>query len=577
MRIAEKYIDDVLNGTIPSGPWIVKAFQRHRRDLEHGSERGLRFDSAAGQYVIDFCEKFCIPSAQNTPMVLSPWQQSVLYILYGWMRADGHRRFRRAYIEIAKKNGKTGLSAALLIYHLIADGELSARCFVAATAMKQARECFNEACAMVAKNPALREMIQQSGNAPITALHVPETLSRMSPMARGSDSSDGAVVSFAVLDELHRWKIADNLWSVLRYGGDTRKQPLLVCITTAGASANKSSLCWAEHDYGCRVLDQAEQDDALCPFIFSLDPKDNYKSEENWIKANPSIGTILRIEDLRAQFKETEGKPFARGEYKRYRLNIWTDEAAEPAIDIEDWDKCCREEYEKRPDPVRLRAEAEKELAGRICFAGLDLAPNHDTTALVLLFPPLKQGDKWHVLEYFWCPQDDVAERVRRDRVSYDLWSQKKHIVLTPGRSTDVQFIADKILEIEKQFELRAGFFDPAYSGELVRKLVEMGFRVDKFSPYQNTPLKMNAPCIEFSRMVQRHEFSHSTNPVMRWQMLNLKWKATGARETPFIMPRRGVKREKIDGCASLVMALACATSPDNIIKPKKKIWVVTG
>jgi phage terminase large subunit-like protein len=585
MTIAEKYIQDVLDGVglkideqaVPAGPWIIKAFQRHRRDLETAHERGLHFDPAAGQYVIDFCETFCIPSAQHTPMVLAPWQQAILHIIYGWKRADGYRRFRRVYLEIAKKNGKTGLSAALLLYHLIADGELSARCFVAATVMKQSRECFNEACAMVSKSPDLRALIQQSGNSPILALHVPETLSRVSPMARGSDTQDGAVVSFAIMDELHRWKTGDNLWSVLRYGGDTRKQPLLVCITTAGASAGKSSLCWAEHEYGCRVLDQQDEDDELCPFIFSLDPKDNYKDERNWVKANPSLGTLLNIETLRSQFKETEGKPFARGEYKRYRLNIWTDEAAEPAISIEDWDKCCREPLDKYPDAVRMRQEAEAELAERPCFAGLDLAPRHDTSALVLLFPPLSKGEKWRILEYFWCPEDDVAERVKRDRVRYDLWAEKKHIVLTPGRSTDVEYIADQILEIEKKFELRAGFFDRAYSGELVRKLVEKGFKVDKFSEYQNSPLKMNAPCIEFSRMVDRGDFSHCNNPVMRWQMLNLKWKATGGKESPFIMPRRGVKREKIDGCSSLIMGLACATSPDNQIKPKRNLWVVTG
>src|SRR5262245_16256102 len=104
MNIAEKYIQGVLDGSIPAGPWIIKAFQRHRRDLETAHERGLHFDPAAGQYVIDFCQTFCIPSAQTTPMVLAPWQHAVLYIIYGWKRRNGWRRFRRIYLEIAKKN-----------------------------------------------------------------------------------------------------------------------------------------------------------------------------------------------------------------------------------------------------------------------------------------------------------------------------------------------------------------------------------------------------------------------------------------------------------------------------------------
>src|SRR5689334_21712502 len=112
MNVAETYIQDVLDGVVPAGPWIIKAFQRHRRDLEAAHERGLRFSPAAGQNVIDFCEEFCIPGDRDTPMKLMPWQQAVIYISYGWKRADGTRRFRRLYVEIAKKNGKTGLAAA---------------------------------------------------------------------------------------------------------------------------------------------------------------------------------------------------------------------------------------------------------------------------------------------------------------------------------------------------------------------------------------------------------------------------------------------------------------------------------
>src|SRR5882672_8051545 len=167
MNIAETYINDALEGRLTVGPWIVKALQCHVRDLESGKQRDLFFDPAAGQFVIEFCEAFCIPSAQNTPMVLMPWQQAFLYILYGWKRADGYRRFRRAYLEIAKKNGKTGLAAALCHYHLIGDGEPSARVFVAATALKQARECFNEAVAMRDKNPELSEVINKYGNSPV--------------------------------------------------------------------------------------------------------------------------------------------------------------------------------------------------------------------------------------------------------------------------------------------------------------------------------------------------------------------------------------------------------------------------
>ena len=285
-QIAEQYIQGVLDGTIPAGQWIKKAFQRHRRDLERGRERGLHFDPASGDDVIEFCETFCNPPNQDTPMKLMPWQHALLYVTYGWRRSDGTRRFRRMYLEIAKKNGKTALAAALSLYHLIADGEQSARVFVSATTRKQASICFKEAAAMRQRNPELKSYIKQSGNEPIIALYT-DNLDRMSMMCRDGATEDGAVVSCAILDELHRWKRGSNIYSVLRYGGRTRKQPLMIETTTAGASADGTSLCWGEREYGTKILDGFIDDDEFAPWIFSLDPKDDWKNPANWVKSNP--------------------------------------------------------------------------------------------------------------------------------------------------------------------------------------------------------------------------------------------------------------------------------------------------
>jgi phage terminase large subunit-like protein len=569
--VVDSYIAGVLDGSVVAGQWIRKAIQRHLRDLERTD---IYFDADAANFVIDFCQSFCISSAQSEPMVLMPWQQAVLAIAYGWKRLDGTRKHRRLYLEIAKKNGKTGLGAALSLFHLIADGELTARVYVAATALKQARECFTEAVAMRDKHPELSAVIEKYGNSPVLSLYHPETNSRLCPMARGADSQDGAVVSAAILDELHRWKLSDNLWSILRYGGDTRRQPMLICITTAGASANKSTLCWGEHEYGTRILDGMVDDDEVCVFIFSLDPGDDYRDERNWVKANPSLGAILPMSALRNQFAESQGKPSALGEFKRFRLNIWTDEVSDPAIDIEQWDACCRADLAQHPDPKLLRAESLAELAGRPCFAGVDLAPKIDTSALVLVFPPLSPDEKWRVLEWFWCPAENIAERTKRDRVPYQTWADAGFIEPTPGNLTDVRHIAEQIAAINQQFDLKELAYDDAWSSELIRMLGESGFPLSKFVSHPQTPIKMNGPCLELMRKVLRHEVAQDNNPVMRWQMSNLRWSTQ--RGSGFIKPARDRKREKIDGCASLIMALSRAMDPVNqLAKPKKRFFMV--
>jgi phage terminase large subunit-like protein len=378
----------------------------------------------------------------------------------------------------------------------------------------------------------------------------------------------------ACCDELHRWKLTDNLWSILRYGGDTRKQPLLWSITTAGANENKSTLCWGEREYITRILDGMIEDDEVTGFIFCMDPKDSYKDRKNWVKPNPSLGYILPLSALENQYAESQGKPTALGEFLRFRMNLWSDAASLPALDIETWDACCTEPLSTHPDPKRLRAELIESLKGRACFGGIDLAPKVDTSALVLLFPPSKTTEKWSILEYLWCPADNIQDRVKRDHVPYDIFARDGFIVPTPGNLTDVRYIADQITTITKLFDLREIAYDAAWSSELIRMLGESGFPMNKLVDYPQSFAKMNAPCQELMRKVLRREFAHSGNPCMRWQISNLRWNTQPG--TGFIKPARDRKREKIDACASLVMSLARATDPVNQIKPKKPFWIAS-
>lgn len=557
-----------MDGSVVVGPWIKKAIQRHLKDLERTD---IYFDPAAANFVIDFVQTFCVPPNQDTPLKLYPAQQTWLAIVYGWKRADGTRRFRRTFWLVAKKNGKSGLSAALALFHLIADGEQSARVFTAATTQKQARIVFKEAAAMVGRNPELKTAIHQSGKEPIIALYT-DDLGRLSPMSREASSEDGAVVSACVLDEIHRL-VDMGLWTLLRLGGRTRKQPLMICISTAGSTAQDTSICWNEFEYGCKILDGHVVDDEVMPWFCMLDPRDDWKNPDVWIKANPALGYLFDLDTIKKEFAEAQGKPSVIGDFKRFSLNIFNSEAEFPAIEIEKWDACGREDGANHPDPVRLRKETLARLKGRDCYAGLDLAPKLDTSALVLVFPPLKSSDKWEVVPFFWCPAENVEGRVKRDRVPYDLWAQKGFLTLTPGNLTDVRYIADQITEISKEFNLKELAYDAAWSQELVRMLGESGFDMKKFVDFPQSFIKMNSPCQELMRKILRLEFSHDRDPVLRWQMANLRWNTQ--KGTGFIKCARSTKREKIDGCVSLVMALARATDPANS-KPKRPFFMVT-
>lgn len=424
------------------------------------------------------------------------------------------------------------------------------------------------------RNADLKAAIQQSGIEPILALYIPGTGSRLSMMSRDAASEDGAMVSCAVMDELHRWTAGSNLYSVLRYGGRTRPQPMIIETTTAGSSAGGTSLCWAEREYGTKVLDGIILDDEFAPWIFCMDAKDDWKNPDNWVKSNPSLGYLFELDLIKKEIAEAVGKPTSMGEAKRFALNMWSSEAENPAIELTKWDACCLEPIENRPDPVRLRTQSLAELKGRLCFGAVDLAPKLDTSALVLLFPPLKANERWRILEFFWCPKDNIEGRVKRDHVPYDRWAESGFITTTEGNLTDVRFIADQITEINKLFNLKEIAYDSSWSSELIRMLGESGFPMEKFVAFPQTPVKMNGPCQEFMRKTLRKEFAHDNNPIMRWQVSNLRWNTQ--KGTGFIKPDRDRKREKIDGCASLIMALARATDPENVVKPRSSFFCVT-
>ena len=400
------YIQNVVKGKIAVGRAIRRVIDRHRENLANQKRKNYPyyFDEEAAQLPIDFIQTFVIPSESEEPMRLLDWEKCWIAILFGWKRkADGFRRFRRTLLLIAKKNGKTALAAALALFCLVADGELSARIFIAATAKKQAKVCFVEAVRMRKKSPDLKSLIDQTGgkkdDSEAIALHIKATSSRLSVMARDADSEDGSIVSHSILDELHRWKTKQGLYSVLRYGGRTRKQPLMIEISTAGDSSNPDFPCYEEYAYGLKVLDPADEtvDDEFLPFLYTLDEKDDWKDERNWPKANPSMGPpedgfLFTIEKLRNEFDEAKGKPGEVVIWKRFGLNMWSQEADDPAIEIDKWDACARDMSRA---PITLRKETIEQMAGRPCFGALDPSQKGATSSFTLLFPPTAAGEKW--------------------------------------------------------------------------------------------------------------------------------------------------------------------------------------
>lgn len=531
---ADKYIMDVLSGKVIACQWVRKACQRHLDDLEHGAERGIYFDAAAGQHAIDFFQFIRHSKGEWAGQVvtLEPWQQFIIYVLFGWQRTDGTRRFRTAYLEVARKNGKSTTLSGVGLYLLDADGEPGAEVYTAATKRDQARITHGEATRMVKSSPSLRKRLRVLRD----SITVPGTAGKFEPLGRDSDSMDGLNVHGAIIDELHAHKTRD-LWDVLETGTGARRQPMMVAITTAGF--NRQSLCFEMHELVTKILDGTAQNDDVFGIIYTIDPDDDWRNEKCWIKANPNLGVSVKLGDLRAQAKMAQLVPSQLNAFLRLRLNVWTTSSSK-WIDAEKWAACSA--------PVDADG-----LRGRVCYGGLDLSTSTDISAFVLVFPPTRDDEPYQVLPRFWIPDDNMHQRTRDDAVPYETWVRMGWLKTTPGNVIDYGYITAEIEELADMYDVKEVGFDPwnatATSNTLQADGLEMVQVRQGFA-------SLSAPMKFLETLILRGDIAHGGNVPLAWMAGNL----VAEMDAPGnIKPSKAKSTERIDGVVALIIALSRA------------------
>ena len=573
-EICERYVSRVMDGTEIVCKTVRLAVERHVKDLDHSAQDTaypFYFDAEAGARV---CKLFGIlrPSKWPTHIQIQPWQVCMILLLYGWKkRSDNLRRFRIAFIMLPRKTGKSALVSGFGLYALEADGELGPEVYAAALVEDQARRVFDEAVAMRDGTPELHKHIKKSGSNPCRRLITPKTAGVFRPLSRDKENMEGLNISFAGCDELHKWK-GRGAWDVIRYGMRSRPQPLLVGITTAPSADDTTSICNTLLDYSHKVLEGVVPDDAFFSWITSIDPEDKWDDETKWIKACPNLGVTVKLEDMRQEALEAANQPESLNAFKRYSLNLRVDAEDQP-IATEDWNACIRTGASPGDldAAVAARQDTLASMTGRICFAALDLAIIHDTSALVLVFPPMSESEKWRLVPYFWIPDENIDRRVEKDRVPYNVWRDYGFLTATPGKTTDFNFIAGRIMEISETYDLRELAYDPALASGLIKLLLTSGFKEGKLVKFAQTAMNYAAPCGDFTRTVIRKELEHDGDPVLRWHITNLRWKKGF---TGLIMPDKERSIEKIDGAVAAIMGYGRGTHPDNakLLKSKPKV-----
>lgn len=558
---AEVYALQAANGKLVCSKWVRLAALRHLRDLNDAHRRGLWFDPSAAQDVIDFFGLLRHSKGEwaKQEFTLEPWQQFIIWVLYGWKRADGTRRFRSAYVEIARKNGKSTVCSGIGLYGLVADGEEGSEVYCVATKKDQAKLVFAEAEKMRKASPGLAKRIESWRN----NMCVPETNSKMEPLGADSDTLDGLNPHTVIVDELHAHK-SGALLQVMETAVGARMQPLIFKITTAGH--DRESVCWAERERSIAILEGLKQGDDVFAFIACIDEGDDWRDEANWPKANPNLNVSVKLETLREDARKADQQPSSLNGFLKLRLNVWTNQE-HAAIKIEQWNQCVGFSL-KGIDVKVLRDQMLKRLEGRPCTIAVDLSSTNDLACSLKLFPPDSEEEPFICIPDFYIPRDNVEEAMdkwRSTQASYDVWAREGFLHLTDGDVIDYDEIELQVLEDFRRYDVKELAFDPWNATQFSNDLQKAGIHVDKLVKFPQTVAMFAEPTKRLlETMIPGKRIAHLGNPVLRWMASNLVVREDNNGNK---RPVKKARAAKIDGMVALIMALGrTITTPP---KPK--------
>jgi len=509
--------------------------------------KGVKIDEAAAFRACFFIESLRHWEGDwaGVPFILSPWQrEEIVRPLLGALRSDRTRRFRKAYISVACKNGKTALMAAVALYLFMADGEPGGQVYSAAADRKQAALIFDAAIGMLEQCPFLRRRVDVLTGAKM--IRLPAKSSRWQVLSADAPTKHGLNASVIIFDELHA-QPTDALWNVLITRMGARRQPLLIAITTAGN--DETSICHRQYEYAEKILAGVFPDESFFAYIREA-PKDaDWRDEAVWYGPNPGLGVFRNLDELRTSIREAERVPANQNNIRNLYLNQWV-KAESRWIDLYAWD-------------LTAGMVDEAALEGRPCYAGLDLAASQDLSALALVFPMDTDPVEYKIICRFWLPEEGLLERRRRDNVSYDVWAgmpggvanarYPKFIELTPGNVIDYSYIRRAVRELAKRYRIVHIAYDPWGARQLAQEFQEDGVGVAEFNQW---PSKFASPTREFERLVLTKRLHHGGNPVLRFMMDCCQVRSDSNGNVRPVKPDRQKSHKRIDGVVATIMAL---------------------
>jgi len=548
--IAHEYARAVVAGEIPACKWVKLACQR---DIDDRAKLDFAyvFDADAAAHACSFIE--FLPhtkgdwAKRREQIVLEPWQCFGLCAIFGWLdRETRLRRYREAYWNVPRKNGKSLLAGGVGNYMLAADGEFGAEVYTGATSEKQDFEVFKPARLMIDRSPRVKELFGiRVGR---KNLSIAATGSLFEPLI--GNPGDGASPSCAIVDEYHQYR-TDALVDTMRTGMGARSQPLLFIITTAGS--NIAGPCHSFQRDAERVLDGSIERDELFAAIYTCDESDDWTSEAALRKANPNYGVSVLPRFLADQQKAAVQSARKQNIFKTKHLNMWVG-ANVSWLNLQQW--------KAQGDPLLKPAQ----FRGEPCFGASDLSSKLDLTASVKVFrKTIDKKQHYFVFGRYYVPAQLTLEP---ELERYAGWAHDGFLTTTPGAVIDYQTISDEAEADIKEFKICEWAFDPWNAEQFAQGLVKKT-RVTAVEVPQQVRC-LSEPMKQLEALVVAGRLHHDGNPVLEWMIGNVV-AHVDAKDNVF--PNREKPESKIDGAVALIMALSRAL----VSAPKVSVYSTRG
>lgn len=535
MNYVREYWRKIESGEIVTSRRVKAVYGRLMAEMDSpAADSPYYFDEETGERPIIFIERFCKQSqgTLGAPLRLELFQKAFIQTLFGWLlKSTGYRRFRETLFLVGRKNGKSTLLAALALYMLVADYEGAAEIYSVATKKDQARKTLTEAVNMVKQSPELRAIIKKRRN----DIYFPATASTFEALASDSNTLDGLNSHAVIIDELHA--IRDrNLYEVMKQSTSSRRQPLVIMITTSGTV--RESVFDNLYGLACDIADGKVTEDTFLPVLYELDARAEWTDPQAWIKANPGLGTIKQYATLAAFVERAKKNPEDLPGVLCKDFNV-PETSASVWLSFED-----------------IKNDATftmQDVYNTYAIGGCDLSATTDLTCATLLIRRSREDDTVYVLQHYFIPQKriDQLDEHNTQEAPYKIWAERELLTICDGARVDYSAVTAWFCQMRDEFKIDAFAvgYDRAFAGYWVDEMKSNGFDMRAVA---QGPFTWSQPMREMGAAFADKKVNYNRNPVLVWCLSNTAVKKSGVNN---IQPVKVSDRRRIDGAVSLLNA----------------------